>query len=130
MSRKATGWVLVVFSIAIVGGLLYTFMGKVISTDLSVIGQGQPVAVLAFENHSPQGMEAMDLINVIRDDFEDKLLFRVASIGSPDGDRFIAAQGIRNGVLVVLDGNGEVLSMWSVMGDSETLTRKLTSALN
>jgi len=130
MSRKATGWVLVVFLIAIAGGLLYTFTGRVISTDLSVIGQGQPVAVLAFESYSPQGMEAMDQINVIRDDFEDQLLFRVASIGSPDGDRFIAAQGIRNGILVVLDGDGEVLSMLSVIGDSETLARKLNSALN
>lgn len=130
MSRKATGWVLVVMLIAIVGGLLYSFTGRVISTDLSVIGQGQPVAVLAFESYSPQGMEAMDQINVVRDDFEDRLLFRVASIGSPDGDRFIAAQGIRDGILVVLDGDGEVLSMWGVTGDSETLARKLNAALN
>lgn len=129
MSRKATVWVLIVFLILIVGGFLYAFTGKVISTDLSVIGQGQPVAVLAFESYSPQGMEAMDQINSIRDDFEDRLTFRVASIGSPAGDRFVAEHGIRDSVLVVLDGDGEVLDMWGAPDDTATLVRKLDAAL-
>lgn len=130
MSRKATLWVLTVVSIVIVGGLLYTFTGRAISTDLSVIGQGRPVAVLAFESYSPQGMQAMDQINIIRDDFEDRLIFRVASIGSPEGNRFVTAHGIRDGILVVLDGDGEVLAMWGVTGDTETLAGKLNTALN
>lgn len=130
MSRKATVWVVSVTLIVIVGGLLYSFSGRVISTDLSVVGQGQPAAVLAFESYSPQGMQAMDQINIIRDDFEDRLLFRIASIGSPDGDRFVATHGIRDGILVVLGGNGEVLDMWGVVDDADTLARKLNAALN
>lgn len=129
MSRKANVWVLIVSSILIVGGLIYTFSAKVISTDLSVIGEGQPVAVLAFENYSPQGAQAMDQINAIRDVFEDRVLFRVASIGSPNGDRFVAEHGIRNGDLVVLSGNGKVLSKWGVADDTDTLSRKLEAAL-
>lgn len=129
MSRKATVWLLSVILVVIVGGLLYTFTGRVISTDLSVIGEGRPVAVLAFESYSPQGMQAMDQINVIRDDFEDRLIFRVASIGSPDGNRFVAAHGIRDGILVVLDGDGEVLGRWGVLDDTATLARKLNAAL-
>lgn len=129
MSRKATIWVLIVCLTLILGGLIYAFSDKVISTDLSVIGEGQPVAVLAAENYSPQGMQAMDQINVIRGDFEDRVLFRVASIGNPDGDRFVAAHGIRDGVLVVLEGDGAVLDMWGVVDDTDTLARKLEAAL-
>lgn len=129
MSRKANIWVLIVFSILIVGGLIYTFSAKVISTDLSVIGEGQPVAVLAFENYSPQGAQAMDQINAIRDVFEDRVLFRVASIGSPIGDQFVAEHEIRNGDLVVLSGDGKVLSKWGVSDDTDTLSRKLEAAL-
>lgn len=129
MSRKATVWVLGVSLILILGALIYTFSDKVISTDLSVIGEGQPVAVLAAENYSPQAMQAMDQINAIRGDFEDKVLFRVASIGNPNGDRFVAEHGIRDGVLVVLSGNGEVLGMWGVVDDTDTLARKLEAAL-
>ena len=130
MSRKATISVVIVFLIMIIGGAIYAFTGKIISTDLSVIGEGRPVAVLAAENYSPAGMQAMDQINIIRDDFEDRLLFRVASIGSPDGDRFVATHGIRDGILVVLGGNGEVLDMWGVVDDADTLARKLNAALN
>lgn len=129
MSRKATGWIVSLAFVVIVGGMLYTFTGRVISTDLSVIGEGRPVAVLAFESYSPQGMQAMDQINIIRDDFEDRLIFRIASIGSPEGDRFVARHGISDGILVVLGGDGEVLDMWGVVGDTTTLARKLNTAL-
>jgi hypothetical protein len=130
MSRKATISVVIVFLIMIIGGAIYAFTGKIISTDLSVIGEGRPVAVLAAENYSPAGMQAMDQINVIMEDFEDQVLFRVASIGSPNGDRFVAEHGIRDGVLVVLGGDGAVLDKWAVVDDTDTLARKLATALN
>lgn len=130
MSRKATVWIVSLAFVVIVGGVLLTYTGRVISTDLSVIGGGRPVAVLAFESYSPQGMQAMDQINIIRDDFEDRLSFRVASIGSPDGDRFVARHGIRDGILVVLDGDGELLDMWGVVDDTTILARKLNAALD
>jgi hypothetical protein len=130
MSRKATISVVIVFLIMIIGGAIYAFTGKIISTDLSVIGEGRPVAVLAAENYSPAGMQAMDQINVIMEDFEDQVLFRVASIGSPNGDRFVAEHGIRDGVLVVLGGDGTVLDKWAVVDDTDTLARKLATALN
>ena len=130
MSRKATISVVIVFLIMIIGGAIYAFTGKIISTDLSVIGEGRPVAVLAAENYSPAGMQAMDQINVIMEDFEDQVLFRVASIGSPNGDRLVAEHGIRDGVLVVLGGDGAVLDKWAVVDDTDTLARKLATALN
>jgi hypothetical protein len=64
------------------------------------------------------------------EDFEDQVLFRVASIGSPNGDRFVAEHGIRDGVLVVLGGDGAVLDKWAVVDDTDTLARKLATALN
>jgi len=130
MSKQATAaWALTLFFIVVLGGLVYTFTGRVISTDLSVIGQGQPAAVLAFESYSPQGMQAMDQINAIRDDFEDRLLFRIASIGSPAGDRFVSEHGIADGVMIVLSGEGERLAMWPFMEDTDQVVDKLNSAL-
>jgi len=38
-----------------VGYFLTIGGGKPIGTDLSVIGQGKPAIVLAYENHSPTG---------------------------------------------------------------------------
>ena len=52
--------------LAVLGYLLIMGAGKPISTDLSIIGQGKPVLVLAYENFSPDGGDALNRLRRFR----------------------------------------------------------------
>ena len=56
-------------------GFVLTQLGKPINSDLSVIGQGRPVLVLAYENHTPAGMEALKRFRRVKADYEDRMAF-------------------------------------------------------
>lgn len=77
-------------------------------TDLDKIGQGRPIAVLIHETASPNSMEAMDLINEIRNEVEPQLEFLVATLGHPDGREFAREQQTETpGLLLFFDGEGQ-----------------------
>jgi len=77
------------------------------STDLDLIGQGQPIAVLIHETASPNSMEAMELINSIRHEVKPQLDFLVASLGHPDGEAFAQEQQTESpGFLLFFDSEG------------------------
>ncbi len=75
-------------------------------TDLTLIGQGQPLAVLIHETGSPNSIHAMDLMNQIR--HEVQLKFLVASLGHPEGQAFAREhQAEAAGLMVFFDAQGQ-----------------------
>lgn len=107
----------------------YLVRGSV-SADLSVIGEGKPVAVLVYENYSPGSQENLARLNRVREDFAGEIRFRVATIGSPSGDDFIGRYDAPEGAFIVLDGDGSLLDATSMPGDSEALRVRLRAALD
>jgi hypothetical protein len=74
-----------------VGGLGYlkvTAIGKPISTDLSIVGQGKPALVLVYENYSPASADALKRLNQVRSDYAASLEFVIADLGVPQGHAF------------------------------------------
>ena len=125
MSRTATVLVTLLVLALVLGYAVWHLMGESVSADLSVIGEGSPVAVLVYENYAPDSMEHLEHINAVRDDFHNELEFRVATMGSPAGDAFIDRYDAPRGALVVLDGNGELLAGLSMPDEPEALARRL-----
>ncbi|KDE40020.1 MAG: hypothetical protein ACK4L8_07835 [Nitrincola lacisaponensis] len=113
-------------STGLIGWVMWTYLGvKPISTDLTVIGQGKPVVVLVYESYAPAGMEAMERLNRVRSDYEPDIKFRVAHIGTPEGDLFVRRHEAFDGVMVLFDALGEVVRVTMVPQPVELLREEL-----
>ncbi len=102
---------------------------KPISTDLSKIGQGKPVLVLAYENYSLSGGDALDRLRQVRSDYESRLDFLVADMGTPQGFAFASRHKLFNAQAVFLKQDGEALQVISIPEDERELRSRLDSKL-
>ena len=111
------------------GYLLTMGVGKPISTDLSVIGKGKPVLVLAYENFSPTGGDALNRLRQVRSDYDSRLDFVVADLGTPQGRAFASRYQLVDGQAVFLRQDGQPLRVTSIPADERELRSRLESVL-
>ena len=117
-------------SLCAVGYFLIAGIGKPIGSDLSVIGQGKPALVLAYENYSPTGGEALNRLREIRSDFDSRLEFVVADLGTPQGRAFAERYQLINAQAVVLRQDGQPLQVTSIPANEQELRSILESSLS
>jgi hypothetical protein len=110
-----------IVALAAVGYFVTLSVLKPISTDLSVIGQGSPVLVLAYENFSPSGGEALERLRKIRAEYEPRIQFRVADLGTPAGRAFARQFGVGDAQTVFLKPDGQLLLVSGVPQDEGEL---------
>ena len=103
--------------------------GKPISSDLSVIGQGKPALVLAYENYSPAGGEALNRLRQVKSDYDSRLVFVVADLGTPQGRAFAKRHQLFDGQAIFLKQDGIPLRITSIPADEGELRRRLESKL-
>ncbi|MBL4670913.1 MAG: hypothetical protein JKX81_01535 [Arenicella sp.] len=119
-------------SLAILIGFGYFFTmsgGKPIGTDLSVIGQGKPVLVLAYENFSPAGGDALNRLRKVRSDYDSRLDFVVADLSTPQGHSIAGRYRLVDGQAVFLKNDGQPLSVMFIAADEQELRSRLNSNL-
>ncbi|MGB5493207.1 MAG: hypothetical protein WBM97_01845 [Sedimenticolaceae bacterium] len=102
---------------------------KPVSTDLSVVGQGKPTLVLAYENFSPTGGEALDRIRQVRAEYESRLHFVVADLGTPQGRAFANRFGLADGQAVFMKPDGQPLQVIRIPADGRELRTRLDHKL-
>jgi hypothetical protein len=119
--------ILAVVALVFVTG--WMLMPTPISTDLSQVGQGRPAVVLAYENFSPSGGEALTRINAVRGDYEDRIVFALADLGTPDGQAFANRYALHDALAVVLTADGAVHSRGAVPADPRALRARLDGVL-
>jgi hypothetical protein len=115
--------------LVVLGYFLTMSGGKPISTDLTAIGQGKPVLVLAYENYSPAGGEALNRLRKVRSDFDLRLDFVVADLGTPHGREFASRHQLVDGQAVFLKQNGEPLQVTNIPADEKELRSRLEAKL-
>lgn len=118
--------VLVIFS---VGYYLLVGTGGPVSTNLALVGQGKPAFVLAYENFSPSAGEALNRLRKVRGDYEDRMHFIVADMGTPDGRAFVERYQLNNGLAVFLAADGEALQVTEIAVDEQELRSRLDAKL-
>ncbi len=124
-----------IVSLGIIVGLVVAVVvvlltaARPISSDLSALGQGRPALVLAYENYSPTGGEALARLDGVRADYEPRMDFRVADLGTPQGRAFADRHGLRDGLAVFLKPDGSPLRVTGIPADEEQLRRRLDARL-
>jgi hypothetical protein len=115
----------------LVGGLfIFTKLAlKPMDTDLSGIGQGTPALVVAFENYSPAGADALERLNKVRDDYDDRMMFLVADLGTPDGRGFAERFNLPDGVAVFMAPDGTPVRIISIPDNEPALRQRLEATL-
>lgn len=125
MKRALIALGAIILLVALAGVAMQQLSGRPISADLSLVGQGQPALVMAFENYSPASMDAMDQLNRVRPDYEARVHFLVADLGTPHGSDFAARFELVNGTAVLLDGTGEPVRVYPLREGADELRRAL-----
>lgn len=92
---------------------------KPIGTDFSVVGKGKPALVLAYENFSPSG-ESLSLVSKVRDDYNARVEFVVADLGTPQGKKFASRYQLKNGQAVFLKKDGQLLEITYLPEDEQS----------
>lgn len=116
-------------AVVALGYFLTLGLGKPIHTDLSVIGQGKPVLVLAYKNHSPTGGEALNRLRQIRSDYDSRLDFVVADMGAPEGSTFANRYQMFDGQALFLTRDGKPHSVVNIPEDEQGLHQLLETKL-
>ena len=119
-----------IVGVVVVAGVVVLWTAaRPISSDLSALGQGRPALVLAYENYSPTGGEALARLDGVRADYEPRMDFRVADLGTPQGRTFAERHGLRDGLAVFLKPDGTPLRVTGIPADEQQLRRRLDAKL-
>ena len=110
--------------------LIIGVVGKPIGTDLSIIGQGKPALVLAYDNFSPTGGDALNRLRNVRKDYDSRLDFVVADLGTPQGEAFANRYKLADGYAVFIMKDGQPLRVTSIPEDDRELRNRLDSMLS
>ena len=111
------------------GYLLTMGAGKPISSDLSIIGQGKPALVLAYENFTPSSGDALNRLRQVRSDYDARLDFVAADLGTPQGRAFANRYQLAGGQAIFLKRDGQPLEVTSIPADEQELRSLLESKL-
>lgn len=98
--------------------------------DLSQVDNGTPTVVLGFENHSPVGIRAMDVVSQVRSDFEHSTDFIVADLTTDEGMEFAERHGTHDGYIGVFNAGGKRLKSYEVPEDPQALRQILERELD
>ncbi len=117
--------------VALSAGIFITTQSMInpMSADLSVVGQGRPSLVLGFESYSPAGGDALNRLNAVRGDYEDRMVFVVADLGTPQGQTFARQYNLRDGVAIFISPDGKPVKIASIPADEQMLRQQLDSRL-
>lgn len=108
---------------------LFISVGKPISTDLTLIGKGKPALVLIYENFSPTAGDSLNRLRKIKRDYESRLVFVVADIGTPQGAEFAKRFQLINNQAIFLNGQGKPQGLKEIPLDEDQLRKNLDARL-
>jgi len=115
--------------LGLVGGFIWNQLPSgAYPTDLSRIGAGRPAVVLALDTNYVGGMEAMELMNVIRGDYAERVEFLVAHLGMADAREFVRLHAATDGTVLLFAGDGRRVGVLHQPRSVGELRQALTQA--
>ncbi len=130
MSKKVVVIATLLIALLIVGSLFMFSSGKPIGTNLSIVGQGKPTIVLGYENYSPMGGAALSLLRKVRGNYDSRMEFVIADLGTPQGQQFADRHQLFDGRAVFLNQDGEPVRITSIPAQEDELKSLLDAMLS
>jgi hypothetical protein len=122
-------WPVVLLSLAAMAALLWQALpGAGYPTDLSRVGAGRPVLVLAHDTNSVGSAEVMELMNGIRADYAERVDFLVAHLALPEAQAFAERHAARQGSVLLFTAEGRRVGVLHMPESAEDLRRALAQA--
>ena len=111
-TRKTTYWpkFIIVGATALLLAVFMWTLPRGFSTDLSLIGKGNNVAVLVHDQGMMGSEQLMRVVNDLRSQYEPQTTFIVADINTPSGRAFANAHGTQSGTLLLFGPRGDKLA--------------------
>ena len=97
--------------IVVLLGIAVKMLPKGYNDDLSKIGQGTNIVVLVQNKGASQSMDLINLLDRVRDDYEDRVDFLIADIDTPEGKAFAQRQQLDSSMLVFFAPDGTRLKV-------------------
>jgi len=111
-TRKTTYWpkFIIVGATALLLAVFMWTLPRGFSTDLSLIGKGNNVAVLVHDQGMMGSEQLMRVVNDLRSQYEPQTTFIVADINTPTGRAFANAHGTQSATLLLFGPRGDKLA--------------------
>ena len=117
-------------TVPLVGGALAAFKHNYdVAHDLSVIGKGVPTVVQIHDPGCSLCQQLRRNTSAAVDDFGDRLLFRIADIGTREGRRLQQAHQVPHVTLLLFDGDGNLRKVLNGVKGEELLKHTFTRHL-
>ncbi len=113
--QKALKLLLIFAGIGLVVAALFAFAPKGFDLDLNQVGNAKPALVFIYDANLGVSSKQAAIINQVRDTLDkttkNGMHFLMAKIGRPDAKVFIEQHNVRAADLVLLDKNGNIISV-------------------
>ena len=125
MANTKTGFarytnLIIILAVCLILAAAVMLLPKGFSDDVSKIGQGSVVLVLTHDKNTVGGMLAMDMLNKVRSDYENRVEFLAVDVNTVLGRAFIRQQGVDSIVLVLFGRDGSKQSVLNAgIGEKE-----------
>ncbi|MCP1728019.1 thioredoxin-like negative regulator of GroEL [Natronospira proteinivora] len=107
---KPLSVLLILAALILLGWLLLSMLPMGFSTDLSVIGTGEPAVVLVHDHNYVESVDLMDQLGQVRDRHPDAMHYLVADLNTPRGERFAEQYDVDAVTLVLFDRHGNTVA--------------------
>jgi hypothetical protein len=122
-------WPLILLSLAGVGAFLWQALPRgAYPTDLSRVGAGRPVLVLAHDTNYVGSAEVMELMNGLRGDYAGRVDFLVAHLALADAQAFAARHAASDGTVLLFAADGRRVGVLHQPQSADELRRALAQA--
>ena len=120
----------VIVLVLLLGYMLLEFIPTPMSSDLSLLKEDKPAVVLAYENFSPSGGEALTRLKRLRPDFDSRINFIVADLGTPQGQAFAQTYQVHDSQAVLFTSGRQVVAIMGLESSDQDFRLKLRQALD
>ena len=115
----ATG---VIASIVLLFWVLLTMMPKGFKTTHEDIGMGKVAVVFVYDPNLAVSNTQTEQMNEARDHLGDNVVFLLARVGDPDGEKLIAKHNARTAELLLFDSSGSLVErQFGVVGANQLM---------
>jgi hypothetical protein len=120
---------LIALAVVAVAGLIWRQLPSgTYATDLSRIGAGRPVVVLAQDPNFAGGLAVMELLNKVRGDYAERVEFLVAPLVLPEGRAFGERHAVGDGSVLLFAADGSRVGVLPHPKTTDELRRALNQA--